>query len=118
MHISLFRASLVIIIAIFIHPYSLLNVIAHQTQPVRRREDEHHFFPKNDMMFPCPALAVDFLPFAVEGAATLGFGAGASSSEKDSQTGSSFVTVSRQYREARNCGENGSRTYPNNLPNP
>ena len=45
------------------------------------------------MMFPWPALAVGFLPFAVEAAAALGFGAGVSSSEKDSQTGSSFVTV-------------------------
>jgi hypothetical protein len=46
------------------------------------------------MIFPCPALAVDFLPFAPKVAAALGLaGGGASSSEKDSQTGSSFVTV-------------------------
>lgn len=50
------------------------------------------------MMFPCPALAVDFLALAVEGAETFGLGGGgASSSEKDSQTGSSFVTVCYQY---------------------
>jgi hypothetical protein len=50
------------------------------------------------MMLPCPALAVDFLALAVEGAETLGLGGGgASSSEKDSQTGSSFVTVCYQY---------------------
>jgi hypothetical protein len=70
----------------------------------------HHFFPKNDMIFPCPALAVDFLPLDIEGAATLGFGAaGASSSEKDSQTGSSFVTVFRlamysQWTESKEMG--------------
>ena len=46
------------------------------------------------MIFPCPALAADFLDFAVEAAWTFGLGGGAtSSSEKDSQTGSSFVTV-------------------------
>ncbi len=46
------------------------------------------------MIFPCPALAVDFLPFALKVAAAFALGGGgASSSEKDSQTGSSFVTV-------------------------
>jgi hypothetical protein len=61
-------------------------------------EEKHHFFPKKDMMFPCPALAVDFFALEVEEAETLGLGGGgASSSEKDSQTGSSFVTVGYQY---------------------
>jgi hypothetical protein len=56
-----------------------------------------HFFPKNDMILPCPALAAGFFAFvAVEEDCIFGFGGGAgSSSEKDSHTGSSFVTVLR-----------------------
>lgn len=55
-------------------------------------EHAAYFLPKNDMMFPCPALAPD-LPF---GALTAGFflggGGVGSSSENDSQLGSSTVT--------------------------
>lgn len=48
-----------------------------------------YFFPKNDMIFPCPAFTPAFF-----GALTAGFflGGGASSSEKDSHAGSSTVT--------------------------
>jgi hypothetical protein len=50
----------------------------------------YYFFEKNDMMLPCPA----FFPFdPVELRAGFFFGGAAgSSSEKDSQTGSSTVT--------------------------
>lgn len=60
-----------------------------------------YFFPKKDMMFPCSAFPpADFLPLeagvgSVE-AGNLAFGAG-SSSEKDSQTGSSLVTERRGF---------------------
>jgi hypothetical protein len=54
-----------------------------------------YFFPKNDMIFPWPALAAGFFALdAVVEDCTFGLGgATGSSSEKDSQTGSSFVTV-------------------------
>lgn len=63
-----------------------------------RNAMEPHFLPKKDMILPCPALPAAFLPFPdATGACNLGFGGGAgSSSENDSQTGSSFVTNSRQ----------------------
>ena len=61
-----------------------------------------HFLPKKDMMFPCPGLPAAFLPFPVAADAEAGGclalaeadGAvgGGSSSEKDSQAGSSLVT--------------------------
>jgi hypothetical protein len=58
------------------------------------------------MIFPCPALAVDFLPFALKVAAAFALGSGgASSSEKDSQTGSSFVTVVLLVLKYENLGE-------------
>lgn len=54
------------------------------------------FFPKKDMILPCP-LGAGFFPFAAGAAlAAFGFGAGgggASSSENSSQTGSRTVTV-------------------------
>jgi len=54
-----------------------------------------YFFPKNDMIFPCPAFAAGFFALdAVVEDCTLGLrGATGSSSEKDSHTGSSFVTA-------------------------
>ena len=58
-----------------------------------------YFFPKKDIILPCPGFPPDFLPFAAiedtDAAVDAGVlslvGAG-SSSEKDSQAGSSFVT--------------------------
>jgi hypothetical protein len=53
-----------------------------------------HFFPKKDMMLPCPGLAAPFFAPLVAGAGVgfAFFGAG-SSSEKDSHAASSLVTV-------------------------
>jgi hypothetical protein len=54
-----------------------------------------HFFEKKDMIFPCPAV---FLPLDVLETLTAGFffrGGAGSSSENDSHTGSSIVTVER-----------------------
>ena len=85
-----------------------LNFIAHQTfpYPSGRRDQCHHFLPKKAMIFPCPALAVDFLLFALKVAAAFALGSGgASSSEKDSQTGSSFVTVVLLVLKYENLGE-------------
>jgi hypothetical protein len=86
----------------------LLNFIAHHTFPFPsgRRDQCYYFLPKKAMIFPCPALAVDLLPFAlkVAGAFALG-GGGASSSEKDSQAGSSFVTVMLLELKYENLGE-------------
>ena len=58
----------------------------------------NHFLPKKDVILPCPAFAPCFfpLPLAVDGAIDAGVfglvGSVGSSSEKDSQAGSSFVT--------------------------
>jgi hypothetical protein len=53
-----------------------------------------HFFPKKDMMLPCPGLAAPFFAPLVAGAGVgLAFFAAGSSSEKDSQAASSLVTV-------------------------
>ena len=50
----------------------------------------HHFFPKKDMILPCPAA----LPAFAFGTLTAGFFLGTgSSSEKDSHVASSRVTV-------------------------
>ena len=57
-----------------------------------------HFFPKKLIILPCPDFPPLFLPFASDDAAVdvgiLDFG-GTSSSEKDSQAGSSTVTGRR-----------------------
>jgi hypothetical protein len=65
----------------------------HET-PSESKPRAPYFFPKNDMMFPCPAFAAGFFALdAVVEDCTLDLGgATGSSSEKDSQTGSSFVT--------------------------
>ncbi len=55
-----------------------------------------YFFPKKDMMFPCPGFPPAFLAFADEDAVEAGVFSccgGGSSSEKDSHVGSSFVTI-------------------------
>jgi len=55
-----------------------------------------YFFPKNDIMFPCPGFALFFLALEAELGADpdlVFVGAGTSSSENDSHTGSSFVTI-------------------------
>jgi len=55
-----------------------------------------YFFPKNDIILPCPVFAAGFFAFVVVEDCTFGFGVGAgSSSENDSHAGSSFVTVLR-----------------------
>ena len=56
-----------------------------------------YFFPKNDIILPCPGFPPAFLPFAVDDDAAVDAGVlslvgAGSSSEKDSQAGSSFVT--------------------------
>jgi hypothetical protein len=53
-----------------------------------------HFFPKNDIMFPWPGLPPFFAAglFVDAAGAILGFFGAGSSSEKDSQAASSFVT--------------------------
>jgi hypothetical protein len=69
-------------------PLSLKHKTPHEATPC-----SSHFFEKKDMMFPCPGLAADFLPFAVVAEGNvLAFFACGSSSEKDSQTASSLVT--------------------------
>ena len=54
-----------------------------------------HVFPKKLMILPCPGFPLNFLPFPTDDvtvdASVFCFGGG-SSSEKDSQAGSSFVT--------------------------
>ena len=61
-----------------------------------------YFFPKKDMILPCPDLPPTFLALPVADdvpleAGVLACGAGAgSSSEKDSQVASSLVTVKRR----------------------
>jgi hypothetical protein len=58
-----------------------------------------YFLPKKDIIFPCPGLVAGFFPpFNAAGAAdALGLGFGTvSSSENDSQTASSLVTVKHQ----------------------
>jgi hypothetical protein len=53
-----------------------------------------HFFPKKDMMLPCPGLAAPFFAPLVAGAGVgLAFFGAGSSSEKDSHAASSRVTV-------------------------
>lgn len=52
------------------------------------------FFPKKDMMFPCPGLPPPFLAVDFAAGAILGFLGAGSSSEKDSHAGSSRVTIS------------------------
>lgn len=52
-----------------------------------------YFFPKNDIILPCPDFPPAFLPFAVDdNAGVLSLVGTGSSSENDSQAGSSFVT--------------------------
>jgi hypothetical protein len=66
--------------------------IHHQTHKANVNI-EPHFFPKKLIMLPCPFFSA-FFAFAVVEAWNFGFGGGAtgSSSEKDSQAASSFVT--------------------------
>ena len=63
---------------------------------------QYYFLPKKDMMFPCPALVSIFLFLADDGAVETGVlsrGKG-SSSEKDSQANSSFVTMRGAYQHS------------------
>lgn len=55
----------------------------------------YHFFPKKLMILPCPFLSGTFFPFEPEATDGLVFtgGAAGSSSENDSQAGSSIVTI-------------------------
>lgn len=58
--------------------------------------DFGYFLPKKDMMFPCPGFLAIILAFPNDGTVAPGarpFRATGSSSEKDSHTGSSFVTT-------------------------
>ena len=54
-----------------------------------------YFLPKKLIMFPWPVLAAAFFPFTDAEVESFGFttGGAGSSSEKDSQTVSSFVTM-------------------------
>lgn len=59
-----------------------------------------YFFPKNDIIFPCPGFAMDFFAFAVAGAGVaICFFAGScsSSSENDSHAASCMVTEHEKY---------------------
>ena len=65
-----------------------------------------HFFPKKLIILPCPGFPPDFFPFPSDDngvdTAVFCFCGGGSSSEKDSQAGSSLVTERRScYHQLR-----------------
>ena len=71
-------------------------ISSRKTHVTETLERFSYFLPKKDMMLPCPGLPTAFLTLSVDDAvdaAILAFCGGGSSSEKDSQAGSSFVTV-------------------------
>ena len=59
-----------------------------------------YFFPKKDMILPCPGFTPAFLPLAIEDeavdAGVFSLCGTGSSSEKDSHAGSSFVTAKQK----------------------
>lgn len=75
-----------------------------------------YFLEKKDIMLPCP-LGAAFLGFGADWAAvTFGFLATGSSSENDSQPGSSRVTV--RHVSVRPSRSTRKETYRDNLPHP